>query len=156
MEKTKRNWLPAGLLAMLMVIGIVLSFGIISPKTQGENVHADLANLAGSELQVKTLKFNGNQSDCTVTFADGRYLHLNPDTNVTVVNNISDGADMEYYNGVLKFYINDNDDFSEYRSNKMSVYALNSTDKQLTVAVDYNIYFNTSIFIKKCISIWIC
>ena len=134
----KRNLFLTGLI--VFVFGLFTFLGVKAPV---QTVHAIMEDIAGSELQFKTLKLNNSQSDCTVTFADGRYLHLNPDTNVTVVNNISDGADMEYYNGVLKFYINDNDDFNKYKYYNMSVYALNSTDKQLTVAVDYNIYFNT-------------
>ena len=124
-------------------MGLGFIFGLGYNGGQVQTVHATMEDLAGSELQIKTLWLKSGQSDCTVTFAGGRYLHLNPDTNITVVDNTEAGADMEYYNGVLKFYINNNDDFNGYRNYKISVYALNSTDKQLTVAVDYYIDFNT-------------
>lgn len=109
---------------------------------RAEIAYADgLENLAGSELKVKTQSLGYGQEDCDVTFADGRYLHLNPDTNITVVNNTSDGADMEYDNGVLRIYNTNNDDFDPYNGiyKYIEIYALNTTDKQLTIVIEDDI-----------------
>ena len=140
MEKTKRNWLLTGLLAMLMMFGLCLGFGLGGSQVQ--TAYADgLENLAGSELKVKTQSLGYGQEDCDVTFAGGRYLHLNPDNNGTVVNNTSDGADMEYYNGVLRIYNANNDDFDPYNDiyKYIEIYALNTTDKQLTIIIEDDI-----------------
>ena len=128
MEKTKRNWLITGILAVAMIFSCMLGPGInntvqIAYATGPENV-------AASELQI-VLHRNDHSTDST-TFAGGKYLHINPAYETLETNSSSAGADMEYdaSTGVLK--INDTDNIDAY-DGKISLYGLNSSDKQLTI-----------------------
>lgn len=151
MRRINRNLLLSGLLLFVIMFGLYFSFLMNGPIYK---VHAtELDNIAGEELQIKTIRVNGGEYYCTVTFESGRYLHLNPDTNETIVNNISSGADMEYYNGVLKVNVKDNDDFWDYKSYCIEVYALNTEDKKLTLAVDDHIRFNVFDYPKGNLTI---
>ena len=133
MEKTKRNWLITGLLAFVMLFGCMLGLGInntvqVAYATGPENV-------AASELQI-VLHRNDHSTDST-TFAGGKYLHINPAYETLETNSSSAGADMEYdaSTGVLKLY--DTDNMSTYEG-ELSLYGLNSSDKQLTIEDYYN------------------
>ncbi len=133
MEKTKKNWLLIGLLALIVVLCLGIGFSL--PKNQVETVHADLANVAVSELQIVLHKSDHTTS--STTFDGGKYLHINPSYQTVETNSSSAGADMEYdaSTGVLKLY--DTDNMGTYNRN-ISLYGLNTSDKQLTIEDYYN------------------
>ena len=110
-------------------MGLGFIFGLGYNGGQVQTVHATMDNVAASELKIELSRVDGKPY---TTFAGGRYLHISPAYNTVEANNSSAGADMEYdeSTGVLK--INDTDNIDEY-DGKISLYGLNSTDKQLTI-----------------------
>ena len=146
----KLNYLFTGIIAIVLMLGLCLYLTKYNTKT----VHAtELEDIDGAELQLK-LKLSG-KDDCIVTFENGRYLHLQIDTNQAVVNNNPDGADIEYYNGVLRIF-DDKDiheDIDEYDERNISIYGINASDKKLTIMLENSFYFSAIDFPKGDLTI---
>ncbi len=130
MERTiKKNWIVSGLLVLAFVFGLFTFWGVKTPVQTAYATGPDY--LASSELKIETV-IGGTHS---TTFADGKYLHLDPIDKNHYTNSVSAGADMEYdeTTGVLKIFNTDNtdDNFDRY----ISIIATNTTAKKLTIKV---------------------
>lgn len=142
----KLNYLFTGIIAIVLMLGLCLYL----TKNNTKAVHAtELEDIAGAELQI-TLTRSG-KSDCVITFENGRYLHLQQDTNQAYIDDQSAGADIEYYNGVLKIY--DTEDVREYDFYDMSLRGLNGTDKKLTIELETSMAFYYLIYPKGDLTI---
>ncbi len=133
MMRINRNILITGIIAVAMICGCMLGLGV---HDQVKTAYAtEFENIAVSELQIVLHRYDHSTS--STTFEGGKYLHINPSYETVETNSSSAGADMEYdvSTGVLKLY--DTDNISNYKGD-ISLYGLNTSDKQLTIEDYYN------------------
>ena len=123
---------------LIVAIAFAMAFGCMLGLNLNSQVQVAYAtgpeNVAASELKIELSRVEGKPY---TTFAGGKYLHINPAYGTLETNSSSAGADMEYdeSTGVLKLY--DTDNMSTYNGD-LSLYGLNSSDKQLTIEDYYN------------------